>query len=82
MRMGKPNDALAAAKCALKLRPTSSACFALLGSVLMQQNPDNANSRNEVRRGEEKHLTELAVLRSASVNCVVVSFLSDVPRPS
>jgi cytochrome c-type biogenesis protein CcmH/NrfG len=44
--LGKFNDALAAAKCAVKLRPASAQCFALLGTVIMKSN--SANGRKEV----------------------------------
>lgn len=43
--LSKFNHALSAAKCALKMRPTSSQCFTLLGSVIMKS--DSPNGRKE-----------------------------------
>lgn len=47
LRLGKFNEALAAAKSALKLKPSSSQCFAMLGKVIMKS--DSANGRNEAK---------------------------------
>ena len=46
LRLGKFNEALAAAKGAVKVSPNSSRCFSLLGKVIMKS--DSANARKEV----------------------------------